>query len=310
VPTPLKDRHPLPPFSLQVSSPRYAYFRRQITQRRDLSLIAAGREVCNRDYRVERRGFPCLTMEYVADGRGTLLLNRQSYPLHPGVLFCYGPSIPHLITSREDQPMSKYFVNFFGDESRGLLRDGGLMPGTAVQSPDIETLSLLFDQMIAHGARDLRHAETICASFLRIIILKASEGLKPSHPRESPMAENFSRWRAHLDQHFEQLHDLGELARDLRVRPAYLCRVFRRFGYPSPFQYLTRKKMNRAAQLLAGEGLAVKHVAAAVGYSDPYHFSRVFKNHFGQAPRHFLAQSSRSPADPPLSTGIQGGKAT
>ncbi|MBL9204739.1 MAG: helix-turn-helix domain-containing protein [Opitutaceae bacterium] len=293
--SPPASLHPLPPFSLQVSSPRYAYFRRRITPRRDLSLIAAGREVCNRDYRIERRGFPCLTMEYVLDGRGSLQLNRQSYPLHPGVLFCYGPSVAHVITNREDRPMSKYFVNFFGDEARVLLREGGLLPGTAVQSPDIETVGLLFDQMIAHGAQDLRHAESICASFLRIIILKASEGLKPSRPRESPLTAHFTRWKDHLDQHFARLHDLGEVARELRVRPAYLCRVFRRHGYPSPFQYLTRRKMNRAAQLLAGDGLPVKHVASAVGYADPYHFSRVFKNHFGQAPRHFLEHSARTP---------------
>ena len=42
--------------------------------------------------------------------------------------------------------------------------------------------------------------------------------------------------------------------------------------------------MQRAAALLQQPGAMVKTVGAEVGFSDPFHFSRAFKRHFGISP--------------------------
>lgn len=44
---------------------------------------------------------------------------------------------------------------------------------------------------------------------------------------------------------------------------------------------------NGAAEPLATTSRQVKEVADEVGYPDPYHFSRLFKKHFGYPPRVF-----------------------
>ena len=99
---------------------------------------------------------------------------------------------------------------------------------------------------------------------------------------------SFHRCRDFIDQHFTQLKSLHEIAERLNLRSPYLCRLFRKMGYPSPFQYLTHKKLARAAEMLVVDGKSVKEVAAAVGYNDAYHFSRVFKAHYGKSPTHFV----------------------
>jgi AraC-like DNA-binding protein len=43
--------------------------------------------------------------------------------------------------------------------------------------------------------------------------------------------------------------------------------------------------MNKAVEFLNDPNLLVKQVAAAVGYADPYHFSRTFKKTFGVSPK-------------------------
>ena len=45
--------------------------------------------------------------------------------------------------------------------------------------------------------------------------------------------------------------------------------------------------MNHAAELLNQPGALVKHVTHQVGFSDPFHFSRVFKSVFGLSPDAF-----------------------
>jgi AraC-like DNA-binding protein len=48
-----------------------------------------------------------------------------------------------------------------------------------------------------------------------------------------------------------------------------------------------RLKMNVATERLQDPGTLVKQVAAELGFSDPFHFSRVFKSVFGVAPETF-----------------------
>ncbi len=68
---------------------------------------------------------------------------------------------------------------------------------------------------------------------------------------------------------------------------AYLCRLFRRYDHQSPYQYLLRLKMNLAAEILQRPDALVKQVAEAIGFSDPFHFSRSFKTVFGLSPDAF-----------------------
>ncbi|GJM79987.1 hypothetical protein HMSSN139_24830 [Paenibacillus sp. HMSSN-139] len=45
--------------------------------------------------------------------------------------------------------------------------------------------------------------------------------------------------------------------------------------------------MQRAGQLLDLTGLSVKEIAGAVGLSDPYYFSRLFKKIMGYSPTEY-----------------------
>ena len=70
--------------------------------------------------------------------------------------------------------------------------------------------------------------------------------------------------------------------------PAYLCRLFGRFGHQSPYRYLVRLRMAQAARRLQSPGTLVKQVAGDLGFTDPFHFSRTFKRVFGVSPGRFI----------------------
>jgi len=52
--------------------------------------------------------------------------------------------------------------------------------------------------------------------------------------------------------------------------------------------------MGRAADLLSNRNLLVKQVAEELGFSDPYHFSRVFKRVYGIPPETFSQTARRT----------------
>jgi AraC-like DNA-binding protein len=80
---------------------------------------------------------------------------------------------------------------------------------------------------------------------------------------------------------------VSSLARRVGLsRPAFA----RRFGAAtgtSPLRYLTRLRMQRAAELLRGTELGLARIAQQVGYSSEFAFNRAFKRVYRVAPGGF-----------------------
>lgn len=64
----------------------------------------------------------------------------------------------------------------------------------------------------------------------------------------------------------------------------HLSYVFYKYTKIRPIEYLIKYRMAAASRLLEEEGYSVKKAALAVGYSDEFYFSRLFKKHIGIAP--------------------------
>jgi AraC-like DNA-binding protein len=78
--------------------------------------------------------------------------------------------------------------------------------------------------------------------------------------------------------------DLARIARAASLSVAQLCRVFQREVGTSPMKHLARLRVARARDLLRKTTLNVSETAQAVGFSDPLHFSRVFRRQTGLPP--------------------------
>lgn len=52
----------------------------------------------------------------------------------------------------------------------------------------------------------------------------------------------------------------------------------------SPMAYVTQLRLRKAQELLLGSVTAVHEIALAVGFCDPFHFSRTFSKHVGLSP--------------------------
>ncbi|MDD4369367.1 MAG: AraC family transcriptional regulator [Oscillospiraceae bacterium] len=81
-----------------------------------------------------------------------------------------------------------------------------------------------------------------------------------------------------------------DLARLSGWQVDYFRRQFTaRYGMP-PHQYLLALRLKQAAQKLVATSDPVAKVAAACGFTNPYHFSRAFRNCYGQPPLAYRRQ--------------------
>lgn len=274
--------------SLQVTDARYYYLDLNPPRRpREMLVVCGGRELCNPDYKITRDGFQWHCLEFVVAGSGSLSINQREFSLQAGSVFYYGPGIPHVIRNNPQQPMLKYFVDFVGVVAEKQIGQSMLRDGNAVQSSAPSEILQIFDQMQRDGSRATPHSPAACAALLQFLIVKVNETAVDPRRGGSQALGTYRRCREYLDEHFTTLRAVDELAAACNVDVAYLCRLFKRFDFQSPYQTLLRLKMNRAAGQLLQTDLPVQQIAAALAYDDPYHFSRLFKSIYGKAPSHF-----------------------
>jgi AraC-like DNA-binding protein len=87
---------------------------------------------------------------------------------------------------------------------------------------------------------------------------------------------------------------VATLARATGLSVSHFNREFREWTGYAPVEYQRRHRIGRARALLADGTLSIKEVAARVGFDDPYHFSRVFRQVDGLSPSQYRAAMSHS----------------
>ncbi|WP_239095387.1 helix-turn-helix domain-containing protein [Planotetraspora silvatica] len=92
------------------------------------------------------------------------------------------------------------------------------------------------------------------------------------------------RARDHMDRHYQAPLDLSELARVAGVSKFHLVRCFEAAYGETPIRYLTRRRIERAQDLLRSANLTVTEVCMMVGFASLGSFSSRFSQLVGESP--------------------------
>ncbi len=102
--------------------------------------------------------------------------------------------------------------------------------------------------------------------------------------RDASPAELVENVVVYLQENFDKPIDFSAIADMNAISGSYLTRLFNDRVGTSPSRFLTDLRMRQAEKLLMDSQLSIKEIAARVGYPDPFHFSKSFKNIFGMSP--------------------------
>lgn len=91
----------------------------------------------------------------------------------------------------------------------------------------------------------------------------------------------------YLEKYLSEDHSIAKISREIHLNEFKLKKGFRQLFDTTVFGYLREKRMEHAGELLKGTSSSVIEVANAVGYSNPSHFARAFKEHHGILPKSF-----------------------
>lgn len=98
----------------------------------------------------------------------------------------------------------------------------------------------------------------------------------------------------HMDADLTADLSLHALAQRLNISPGHLSLLFRRETGSTLTDFVTRRRMDRAAFLLASTDLQVQAVGMHCGMPDANYFCKTFKRYMGKTPRDYRASARRA----------------
>ncbi|MDT0268690.1 AraC family transcriptional regulator [Streptomyces sp. DSM 44915] len=213
-------------------------------------------------------------------GHGQVDIGGVSHRLGAASYAVLPAFVPHRYQSSDDVPWTIWWAHLrgaeIGDLTRLLVREG--QPVAAVRS--LDRAVALFDELLSLLERRPSPAQVLAASGVawQLLTRLAADRALPGD------ASPFERAVRYLEARVDGTIQVGALAELVGVSASHLGALFRAATGSGPAAFHTGLKMARARTLLATTTMPVAEVARAVGYSDPLHFSRRFRQHQGLSP--------------------------
>ncbi|MGP1348426.1 MAG: response regulator [Stomatobaculum sp.] len=99
--------------------------------------------------------------------------------------------------------------------------------------------------------------------------------------------DTLHRVRRWIDAHYTETLTLELMAGEFSLSAAHLSRSFKKEFGIGPTEYITRRRIERAKELISDSRLRLSDIAENVGYQDAKYFSRVFRKVTGQSPAEY-----------------------
>lgn len=246
------------------------------------------RQIFSTGYELPRRTVHDYNLIYITKGKVTWVIDQTPYPLSPGDLVIVPPGVQHHAfsqTRKIDLSSLHLEVTLPGGQDVFSLLSPPVFQHVAATSRLASYLAGFTREFVR---RDPFMTPLVNPGWGRLIGLEllwhdAKLNLL-THRTIEPL---ITQILAELDSRLKEDVTLESLASWAGYSPQHLNRVFRKVLGVTPLQHLTRMRLEQAAALLAENQLTVLAIAQSVGISDPYYFSRLFKQHYGQSPAHY-----------------------
>ncbi|GIQ68811.1 AraC family transcriptional regulator [Xylanibacillus composti] len=231
-------------------------------------------------------------IHYILAGRGTYRVGSNTYALQAGEGFLITPDIVTYYEADRCQPWHYCWVGFHGHQAGSILAEAGLSAEQPIFRYDRdEQLRKQFMRMTETGQLDYADELQLLGTLYNLLsLLVQANPEKPARRRVGKKEAYAKKVLDFIEANYSEKITVAQAARFVGLDRSYLCSLFRECFHSSIQEYLIQFRMKKAAELLANPELTIGDVARSVGYQDPLLFSKTFKKHTGQSPKHYREQ--------------------
>jgi AraC-like DNA-binding protein len=241
-------------------------------------------------HRVERtQGAPTHLLIACLRGKGWARQGDNEMPVGAGQILWLPARRSHSYGADLEDPWSIAWVHFEGTECQAWRdhvfpkADRTAIPAVAVPKDRLEELAL--DRVHAclesgYSLADLLAATTALKTSL-VALRRLRGAIGGGRSAQARVIASVDRLRREWAQPFR----LSEMAAAAGLSPSHYTKLFRHQTGFAPIDFLLRQRLQQAARLLVTTHDPIGSIAAQVGYTNAYYFSRLFSQVMGCSPR-------------------------
>ncbi len=258
----------------------------------DLKLYQFGWERCTPAHAFGPAARTHYLFHYIISGTGLFMADDDdgrtvTYQIKSGQGFMIFPGQITTYVADKDLPWEYVWLEFDGLRAKETLSIARLTKDTPVYHADSrEIREVMMSEMLyiaQHG--DLSPLHLIGHLYLFMDALTRSVSSlrisKGGRLRDFYIHEAI----AFIDQNFQNDISVEEIADNCGLNRSYFSKIFKEAVGRTPQAFLLHYRMTKAAELLKLTQLSISDISKAVGYDNPLHFSRAYKNVYGVSPR-------------------------
>jgi AraC-like DNA-binding protein len=252
--------------------------------------------VCTRQrmaggYRMAERIIDDYNLLFVQRGRFVWVINDRAVELNPCDLLVVWPGVPHHAFSRgRNVSLTSLHVTLQlpgGQDAFRLIEPAECRP--------VPTDSRLADYLLGATRefdRPANERQLAMPGWAHLIVHELIRHDAGANLLRQGVADPLiADLLEYLAEHLGDRLGLADLARWSGYSAQHLNRLCREALGLTPLQYLMQMRMERARAMLSDCRLTVAAIGQAVGFDDPYYFSRAFKQQTGLSPRQYQQRS-------------------
>lgn len=253
-----------------------------------------------------------LEISCVAKGRGTYQVGEGCYSMRQGDVFLLSPADAHGIRLTKEEGLDNLVIHFSpsflwspgqSDLDYNFLlvffeRGPHFSHRLDRSNPATGRVYSLMLEILDEMERQDLYYELIVKNKLQQVLTEIMRGFdyidrqKAGAPVSQQGIEQLDAVMQFIDQHWNEDIKLETLARIVRVSPVYFSVLFKRFNGLSPMEYVIRRRVFRAGELLRDTDLPLSDVAYECGFHNSANFYKAFKRITGQTPLAYRKSTS------------------
>ncbi|HVW36241.1 MAG TPA: AraC family transcriptional regulator [Pirellulales bacterium] len=249
--------------------------------------VAFARKPTNRGWYTDRR-LDAYALVYVLRGTGVMTdWHGRQHALVAGCAVQMPAGLIHSVVHNPDGQWAEAWLTLDGRFGKALAELGSIDITKPVLFPDVDASLIEQFARLRADLRDLPDRDlpqTLAAAHQLLVAICAADARRGSVDPQEKLIEHACSL---LCRNWRERIDLESIAGELDLSYERFRKIFRQRQGVSPGEYRIRRRIDQARALITQHRLSNKEIAAALGYADPFTFSKQFKQVVGLSPAQF-----------------------
>lgn len=239
---------------------------------------------------------------------GQHFIDYTEYLIKPNYIFFVNPGQVHqVITFGKPRGIVIMFTYDFLAQNHisedfltnlGLFSCSSTTPPLEIDSAAADRLGEITENIKAVFYDSNPFRAELLGAYLKVFLIECNKYIENSSS-ENPQSYESGRqilkdFKQLVEKNFSNWHKVNEYAQALNITPDYLNNVIKTTIGKTAKEFIQERLNLEAKRLGIHTQLSTKEIAFSLGFEDPAHFSKFFKNHSGQSFSEFRTVLERS----------------